>query len=104
MRVGILTYHRSHNYGAFLQAYSLCAKLNTLNNVDCEIVNYNLQKEDQVYKKKKWKRPLYFFKFKKQDQMFDDVQKEQTLSGDLVLNNDYIKLLDSIDDSHLLRR
>ena len=53
MRVGILTYHRSHNYGAFLQAYSLCAKLNEYENVDCEIVNYNLASEDTVYKKKR---------------------------------------------------
>ena len=100
MRVGILTYHRSHNYGAFLQAYSLCAKLNEYENVDCEIVNYNLASEDTVYKKRRLKRPLYAMKYIKQDHMFDDAQKEQTLSGGLILENDYIKLLDSIEGKY----
>lgn len=61
MKVGILTYHRSHNYGAFLQAYSLSMKINSLPGVSCEIINYNLSREDNVYKKRKWKRPIYLF-------------------------------------------
>ena len=97
MRVGILTYHRSHNYGAFLQAYSLCAKLNEYENIDCEIVNYNLLTQDQVYKKKRWKRPIYSISYIKQDHMFIDAQKDQKLSDDLILENDYIKVLDLLD-------
>ncbi|MCR5430299.1 MAG: polysaccharide pyruvyl transferase family protein [Eubacterium sp.] len=100
MRVGILTYHRSHNYGAFLQAYSLCQKLNKYESVECEIVNYNLASEDEVYKKKRWKRPIYSITYIKQDHMFDDVQKEQILSGDLMLENDYKKVLDYLDGKY----
>ena len=100
MRVGILTYHRSNNYGAFLQAYSLCQKLNGYENIDCEIVNYNLITQDKVYKKKRWKRPLYSATYIKQDHMFDSVQKEQTLSDHLILENDYIKVLDSLDGKY----
>lgn len=40
-RIGILTYHRSHNYGAFMQAYSLSTKLITdFPDCDVKIIDY----------------------------------------------------------------
>ena len=38
-RVGVLTFHMAHNYGAMLQAYALPKALNKLG-VDCEIIDY----------------------------------------------------------------
>lgn len=46
MKVGILTFHRPINYGAFLQSFSLQSNLmNELENVNVEIVDYIAPKE-----------------------------------------------------------
>lgn len=39
MKIGILTFHNIPNFGAVLQAYSLCEALRQLGH-DCEIINY----------------------------------------------------------------
>ena len=41
MRVGILTYHKTHNYGAFLQSYALTNYLNQMSGIQAEIIDYN---------------------------------------------------------------
>lgn len=41
MRIGILTFHYAHNYGAMLQAYALCYFLNQ-HGFDAEIIDYRL--------------------------------------------------------------
>ena len=58
MKIGILTYHRSRNYGAFLQAYSLCQKLNTEPGIKAEIINFRMQKEVNIYRNSIKKRTL----------------------------------------------
>ncbi len=41
IKIGILTYHRSYNYGAFMQSYSLANKLTTLYpNCKIEVIDY----------------------------------------------------------------
>lgn len=40
IKVGTLTYHRSHNYGSVLQSYALEKVINSLPNVECEIIDY----------------------------------------------------------------
>ena len=55
MKVGILTYHESYNYGAFLQAYSLCRRLNEEQDITAEIVNYNMPVSMRGYQMKHWK-------------------------------------------------
>lgn len=40
MKIGILTFHRSHNYGAFLQCYSLVEVLNNLGH-EVSVINFN---------------------------------------------------------------
>ncbi len=100
MKIGILTYHRSHNYGAFLQAYALSQKLNSLDGISCEIVNYNLTSEDSVHKKRLLKRPIYFFQYLKQDRIFKLSQKKQLLSGELVLDNSYDATMNFINRTY----
>lgn len=41
MRVGILTYHKTHNYGAYLQSYALTNYLNQKKGIQAEIIDYN---------------------------------------------------------------
>ncbi|MBE7022995.1 MAG: polysaccharide pyruvyl transferase family protein [Ruminococcaceae bacterium] len=51
MRIGTVTYHRSHNYGAFLQAYALVSFLREEVGVDAEIIDYNMKisKNNYIY-------------------------------------------------------
>ena len=50
MKVGILTYHRALNYGAFLQAVCLCERLNAEKEISAEIIDYDMQSAQNVYK------------------------------------------------------
>ena len=49
MKVGILTYHRAYNYGAYLQACALCNRLNEEADLDAEIIDYRMEKEVLYY-------------------------------------------------------
>lgn len=49
MKFGILTFHRSRNYGAVLQAYALCYALNKLG-VETEIIDYSCQNIEEKLK------------------------------------------------------
>ena len=52
MKIGILTYHLSHNYGAFLQAYALTNLLKEkFPNHDIELINFNMLVAEKYYKK-----------------------------------------------------
>lgn len=48
MKIGILTYHRSHNYGAFLQAFALCTRLRK-EGFDAEIIDFTMPRAQRVY-------------------------------------------------------
>lgn len=50
MKVGILTYHRSINYGAVMQSYALSQRLKEIENVDVEIIDYMSAKMQRYYK------------------------------------------------------
>lgn len=39
-KIGIVTFHKAHNYGAMLQAYALEKKLISKGKNDVEIINY----------------------------------------------------------------
>lgn len=48
IKVGILTFHASHNYGSALQAYALKKIINKIDNCMCEIINYSTSKKRNV--------------------------------------------------------
>lgn len=51
MKIGVLTFHNSRNYGAVLQAYALCSVIEELGG-EVEIVNYkseNIEKNLQIW-------------------------------------------------------
>lgn len=49
MKIGILTFHRAHNYGAVLQAYALQGFL-ALNNLHSEIIDYRPEYIESPYR------------------------------------------------------
>lgn len=72
MKIGILTYHRAINYGAFLQAYSLMNHLQKkFRNVEIEIIDYVPLWQIKIYfrvfiyslLKGRWKKIKQFFLF-----------------------------------------
>lgn len=48
MRVGILTFHASHNYGSMLQAYALQQVVMGLGH-ECEIINFRTKRQRKYY-------------------------------------------------------
>lgn len=50
MKIGILTYHRSVNYGAYLQAMALCSRLNMEDDIEAEIIDFRMKCDDHHYK------------------------------------------------------
>ncbi len=63
MKIGILTFHYAHNYGAMLQAYALCTKLRFLG-YDAKIIDYRLEAIYISYEKVSFFR-LYRFHCRK---------------------------------------
>ncbi len=55
IKVGILTFFRTINYGAYLQAYALSHRLNQEDDLEAEIINYRMPAEDHYYNQ--WVRP-----------------------------------------------
>ena len=49
MKIGILTYHRAHNYGAMLQAYALLTFLKEQGH-EVEFIDYWPNSHQQQYK------------------------------------------------------
>ncbi|MDE6215507.1 polysaccharide pyruvyl transferase family protein [Bacteroides sp.] len=48
-KVGIITFHASHNYGSMLQAYALQQVVKSLGN-ECEIINFRTDRQRGFYK------------------------------------------------------
>lgn len=49
MKIGILTFHRAHNYGAYLQACALCNRLNQEEGIEAELIDYRATAEVSRY-------------------------------------------------------
>lgn len=66
IKIGILTFHRAHNYGAYLQSCALCNRLNQEPNIDCEIIDFRMRKEvDFYYQFRNRNRIKQFLMFRK---------------------------------------
>ena len=62
-KIGIITFHSAHNYGAMLQVYALQNIIEKLNNESC-VINYRNNKIDYEYKVQniKSKNPINIIK------------------------------------------
>lgn len=49
MKVGIITFHASHNYGSMLQAYALQQTVLALGH-ECEIINFRTAKQKKIFR------------------------------------------------------
>lgn len=89
IKIGILTFHRAHNYGAFLQACALCARLNAENNIDAEIIDYRMHAEERRYNAKSFPFKKKVFQILHGTYCFN-----RTLSRtfDKAIHNSYMKL------------
>lgn len=86
IKIGILTFHRAHNYGAYLQACALCNRLNQEPDIDCEIIDFRMRKEVDFYyqfrdrnKFKKLLRPRKTDFLEKKSAAFERAQCEPVL-------------------------
>ena len=53
-KIGILTFHRSYNYGAFMQCYALASKIkNDFSDVTVEVIDYSTRSALAGYEKEK---------------------------------------------------
>lgn len=89
MKIGILTYHKSRNYGAYLQSYALAAAMRDRGQ-EAEIIDYNMKAAAKEYLKsifwqKSIKRILYRMK---QEQVFSRARKQLPLSPDKLVTDD----------------
>ncbi len=69
MRIGTITFHSAHNYGAVMQAYALKQYL-TKKGYDVSVINYRLKEIENAYKLDKYKKSSskfinYYRKYKK---------------------------------------
>lgn len=47
MKIGIITFHASHNCGSMLQAYALCKVLRDEYHQDAELIDFPTQGQDR---------------------------------------------------------
>lgn len=88
MKIGIVTYHRARNYGAYLQAYALCSYLNREPWIDAEIIDFQMEREIERYAGKitmsTIRHPVRFWHDRvdglSQKKLFDEALKKQILS------------------------
>lgn len=110
MKIGILTFHNTMNYGSFLQAlgtYNALVKLG----YDCEILDYECKaiedSEFSVFKQKKKglkSIPRYFFIIKKQKKKYEKFRRDlyTYMKVSKRYTRDTIKNADNIYDAFLV--
>lgn len=101
MKIGIITYHRACNYGAYLQAFALCSRLNQEDDFETEIIDFHMPEEKIFYSVAKHSLPSIIKKLIKRTIIFEHVvyntlKKAQT-DNILKKTHDYM-LSNSLDD------
>ncbi|MDD2798978.1 MAG: polysaccharide pyruvyl transferase family protein [Bacteroidales bacterium] len=94
-KIGILTFHRSINYGAFMQAYALSHEIMKRYGPIVEIIDFEIE-----YKNAHYKEPLYrILGAKEYYQKYKRFRSDLNLlplSPETLITNDYSKLLNYI--------
>lgn len=86
MKIGILTYHRADNYGAYLQAYALTMKFKSLG-FDSELIDFNMEIAEKQYKVKNI-NPINRYYESVRHKMFTSARGELPLSKDALISDD----------------
>lgn len=103
MKVGILTFHRSFNYGAFMQCFSLVSRLRKdFPNIEFEVIDYNAQKSVDGYTQaldrvqdEQIKR-----KVQQRNAAFVECQEQLPLSSFQLVSDDYSTLIDYMNETY----
>ncbi len=95
MKIGILTYFRAINYGAYLQAYALSNRLNREDDIEAELIDFHMPAEDEYYQKQlKWRKNfLSTFYNRRRFNVFRDAWKSLSLSETSLCGNDIEEFL-----------
>ena len=103
-KIGILTFHRSINNGAFMQSYSLSKALKKRFGADVEIINYDNKNVDRKYKKEIVKsRPFNLKSIYKRFITyisFRSVLKSLPLSDFCIIDNEFEKLFERLQKEY----
>lgn len=98
MKIGVLTFHRSYNNGAILQAYALVNTLHKLG-ADAEIIDFRNKKIEEptrlILKGEKINAKLPFkviFRYIRHKKVDRFIKKNIPLSDPVVTNNDFKKI------------
>lgn len=103
-KIGILTYHRSINYGAFIQSYSLSKKIYELTGIKAEVIDYEPATKHNSYLKgivvSTDLSLLGPFRNYKRYKAFQDSIKKLPLSPETIITNDANLLTNSINGKY----
>ena len=104
MKIGILTYHRSINYGAFMQSYALSQRLNEIENVDAEIIDYMSRNMHWYYKMfTLYRGKKSILKIKNRIEMYKSFKKDLkylSLSKYKIISNDEKKVFKKLKNTY----
>ena len=103
MKVGILTFHRSFNYGAFMQCFSLTKRLQKdFPNIEFEVIDYNAQKAADGYSRALTavKNEELRAKVAKRNESFLACQEQLPLSPFKLVSDDYSELTDYMNKNY----
>ncbi|MCD7890142.1 MAG: polysaccharide pyruvyl transferase family protein [Oscillospiraceae bacterium] len=103
MKIGILTYHATHNYGAYLQAFALASKLRELKIGDVDIINYNTWASEKMQLKNlkfNLKQQSALFYNCKRYQMFKSQQKKLPLSKKSLISDSVDKFAEFVGNTY----
>ena len=102
MRVGILTYHRAHNYGAFIQSYCLSSILKDSLKCDVEIIDYTSKKNVCFYRREIFRDKnlrSIIFNFRKYT-MFNKAIHKLPLSSQTLISDNIEKFVNYIQNKY----
>lgn len=100
MKIGILTFHRSINYGAFMQAYALSKEIQNRYGDVVEIIDFEKLSKHNNYAKNLYGIKSYIVfgnEYKRKYEAFQNDLKLLPLSKEPLITDDYQKVLDYIN-------
>lgn len=101
MKIGILTFHRSYNYGAFMQCFSLYTRLkNDFPMADIEIIDYTSKRAMEGYDREilNITNKEMQAKIKARNESFKETQKRLPLSDFRILSDDIDEVTNRMND------
>lgn len=101
MKIGILTYHRSVNYGAYMQAYCLQNLLSEKTGYEVEIIDYDSKSADRYYVRQIFSRGIrgMFYNLRRH-LMFQKAREKLSLSPFSLVTDDIIKFNELVKDRY----